>query len=121
MVRVRAVLEKYGFKPKRGMGQNFLLEPSLADQIVSLAEGDKDDLVLEIGAGLGALTLPLAQRAKRVWAVEADAKLAELLVKEVGLPDNVELVVADALVFPFYDLVRGQRMKLKVVGNLPYR
>ena len=102
------------------MGQNFLLDPSLAAQIVSLAEVDQKDMVLEIGAGLGALTIPLSQRAKRVWALEADPALAELLIKEVGLPDNVELVVADALEFPFYDLARSRRMKMKVVGNLPY-
>lgn len=102
------------------MGQNFLVDRSLAEQIVSLAEVDKDDLVLEIGAGLGALTLPLARRAEHVWALEADAGLAKLLVNQVGLPDNVELVVADALEYPFYQLVRGRQRELKVMGNLPY-
>lgn len=103
------------------MGQNFLLEPSLARQIVSIAEVGPLDLIVEVGAGLGALTLPLAQRAKKVWALEADPALARVLKVELNLPENLEVVLVDALEFPYHQIAKSHQEKIKVVGNLPYQ
>jgi 16S rRNA (adenine1518-N6/adenine1519-N6)-dimethyltransferase len=98
--------------PKRGLGQHFLVDENILGVIGRLAELAPDDVVLEIGPGLGVLTRYLAARVARVHAVELDASLAAQLT---GLPANVELEVADAL---HADLSRIDPTKL--VANLPY-
>ncbi|MDW5562192.1 MAG: 16S rRNA (adenine(1518)-N(6)/adenine(1519)-N(6))-dimethyltransferase RsmA [Methanomassiliicoccus sp.] len=104
-------LARLGISPSKGLGQNFLIDERVADRQVAAAGISSDDTVLEIGPGLGVLTKRLAQRAGRVIAIEMDRKLAENL--RPTLPDNVQLVVGDALEVPF---PRFDRM----VSNLPY-
>jgi 16S rRNA (adenine1518-N6/adenine1519-N6)-dimethyltransferase len=98
--------------PKRELGQHFLVDENILGVIGRLAELGADDVVLEIGPGLGVLTRYLADRVARVHAVELDASLAAQLT---GLPANVELEVGDAL---HVDLARLAPTKL--VANLPY-
>jgi 16S rRNA (adenine1518-N6/adenine1519-N6)-dimethyltransferase len=98
--------------PKRQLGQHFLVDENILGVIGRLAELGPDDVVLEIGPGLGVLTRYLAERVARVHAVELDASLAERLTE---LPPNVELEVGDAL---RVDLTRTAPAKL--VANLPY-
>jgi 16S rRNA (adenine1518-N6/adenine1519-N6)-dimethyltransferase len=98
--------------PKRQLGQHFLVDENILGIIGRLAELRADDVVLEIGPGLGVLTRYLAERVARVHAVELDASLAAQLT---GLPANVELEVGDAL---HVDLARLAPTKL--VANLPY-
>jgi 16S rRNA (adenine1518-N6/adenine1519-N6)-dimethyltransferase len=98
--------------PKRELGQHFLVDENILGVIGRLAELRADDVVLEIGPGLGVLTRYLAERVARVHAVELDASLAAQLA---GLPANVELEVGDAL---HVDLARLAPTKL--VANLPY-
>ena len=104
-------LAKLGVTPTKGKGQNFLTDDRVADRQVEFAGIGKDDIVLEVGPGLGVLTHRLASKAKKVVAIEADRKLAEYL--RGTLPENVELVEADALEvdFPPFD---------QMVSNLPY-
>lgn len=124
----RARLAAVGFRPSRRLGQNFLLQPELHRVIADTAEVGADDVVLEIGAGLGFLTRELARRASRVIAVEIDARLCEILRQELEQMTGGERVVllhTDVLggggelapeVQRATDGVRG----LKVVANLPY-
>ncbi len=117
---VRALLMRRSLHANKDLGQNFLVDPALADEIAELGGADPSCAVLEIGAGLGALTGALARRARRVLAYEIDAGLVRALREEGALPPNVELVHADALRADLAaDLDRLGR-PARVVSNLPY-
>jgi len=104
------------------MGQHFLADPNVAALIVRRAQFEPDDVVLEIGAGLGALTLPLATQVKHVLAVESDRKIAALLGSEVlaAGASNVTIIERDILQLDIKALAGKSDASLKVVGNLPY-
>jgi len=108
--------------PKKQLGQNFLRDPSTAEMIVERSQLTPRDVVLEIGAGLGALTIPLARSAKKVYAVEKDGPLAEVLAGIVRSSDcnNVTLINQNILDIDIEQLARNENCKLVVVGNLPY-
>lgn len=114
------LIRKYQIKVKPRLGQNFLTSSALASRILDYAQITAEDAVVEIGAGLGALTLPLALRAKRVLALERDPLLVDVLHKEVPLPKSVQIVLADALQFSYRKLAQEWGTKIKIVGNLPY-
>ena len=103
-------------RAKKSLGQNFLKDPNYLKKIVDAARVGPDDLVLEIGPGLGHLTRVLASRAKKVLALELDERLVPLLQREFSLLHNVEIVQADAIEYPYGALSD----KWKVVANLPY-
>lgn len=116
------LLKAEEIRPRKSMGQNFLADPNVAAAIVRKAQVEPDDLILEIGAGLGALTLPLARQAKHVLAVEPDRKIAALLGNELlaeGLL-NVTIIEKDILALDIEALATKYEASLKVVGNLPY-
>ena len=94
---VRAMLARHGLLARRDLGQNFLVDDAMAARLVELAGVEPGETVIEIGAGLGTLTRALAARAARVVALEIDAGLVRALRAERLLPDNVELLHADAL------------------------
>jgi len=102
--------------PKKSLGQNFLVDDGVADDIVTAASVGSDDHVVEIGPGLGVLTARLAGAVSRVTAVEIDPRLVKKLRHELRLSDSVEVVEADALKFDF----AGIGGPVKVVANLPY-
>src|SRR5947208_16404694 len=93
----RDVLRRHGLRSKRSLGQNFLVDPNTARRIVRLAGVRDHETVLEIGPGLGSLTVALAAAARRVVAVEIDARVADALREVLGEATNVEVVVADAM------------------------
>ena len=111
------LLERHGLAPRRSLGQNFLIDPNTVRRIVRLAEIDASDHVVEIGAGLGSLTLGLAATGARVTAIEVDAGLARAVGEVCATFDNVEVVVADALAVDWATLLDGPAV---VVANLPY-
>ncbi len=119
-----ALLKAWNLKPKKQLGQNFLSDPSTAKMIVSRAGLEKDDLVLEIGAGLGALTIPMSGLVKKVYAIETDRAILKLLKTELLVhgASNVEAFKQNILSFDILSFARenlpGQ--KLVVMGNLPY-
>jgi 16S rRNA (adenine1518-N6/adenine1519-N6)-dimethyltransferase len=117
---VRALLARHGLRPNRELGQNFLVDESLAARLVERAGVAPEDCVIEIGAGLGVLTRALAARAARVIALEIDAGLVRALRAEGGLPENVELLHADALDTDLVALARRAAGRVRVVANLPY-
>ncbi|MGB2757517.1 MAG: 16S rRNA (adenine(1518)-N(6)/adenine(1519)-N(6))-dimethyltransferase RsmA [Acidimicrobiia bacterium] len=116
---IRHQLDAAGRAPQRSRGQNFLVDGNLALSLVRFAEIRPDDTVLEIGPGLGSLTLPLAAVAQRVIAVEIDEHLVPLLTAnlEVAGCDNVAVIVRDARAVDYSALTPPPTV---VVGNLPY-
>ncbi|HHW99139.1 MAG TPA: ribosomal RNA small subunit methyltransferase A [Firmicutes bacterium] len=116
---VKALLAKYGLRPSKGLGQNFLINEHYLKQIVAAAELVGDELVVEIGSGLGVLTRELAQVAKKVITIEKDRRLLPVLNEVLGDMARVELVLEDALQVDYQQLV-GNNLPAKVVANLPY-
>ena len=104
--------------PSKRLGQNFLLDENIAQKIVSFSTSASEDTVIELGAGAGALTTILAGKAKRLIAIEIDAKLVTILHEFFDGHDNVEIIHADAAAID-YRLFKTEA-PLKVVGNLPY-
>jgi 16S rRNA (adenine1518-N6/adenine1519-N6)-dimethyltransferase len=101
--------------PKKHLGQNFLYDPSILEKIVQASRLGPEDFVVEIGSGPGMLTGMLAARAAKVLAIELDADLLEKSKRKLSGYDNVELIYADALGYPYRDLPG-----FKVVANIPY-
>ncbi|MBF0243042.1 MAG: ribosomal RNA small subunit methyltransferase A [Desulfamplus sp.] len=107
---------------KKELGQNFLCNPKAAEKIVSLAKISDDDVVLEIGAGLGAITVHAAKKGLKIYAVEKDSRIIPLLCSELESAgvDNVELIQKDILKLNINEIDRGVKGKIVVIGNLPY-
>lgn len=120
----RSILNEYGLHAKKGFGQNFLTDPGILQRIVNAAEVTKDDNVIEIGPGIGALTEQLAQAAGQVVAVEIDQELIPVLEKTLAAYDNVTVVNQDILKANLPELIQQQFAEptkpIKVVANLPY-
>jgi 16S rRNA (adenine1518-N6/adenine1519-N6)-dimethyltransferase len=108
--------------PYKRLGQHFLRDTGIIHKIISKARLEPSDHVLEIGPGLGALTLPLAPLVHHIVAVEKDARLAEMLKKRLTHQDisNVHLINDDILRMDLEGIPRLRGKKLKVIGNLPY-
>lgn len=106
-------------KPRKALGQHFLVDSRILIRIVAAAELAPDDVALEIGSGSGTLTRRLVQRAARVIAVELDPQLAASLPQRLGYPPNLTVVEADARTVDIAALV-GEDRPYKVVANLPY-
>lgn len=122
MIHPRTLLQAYGLRAGKRRGQNFLTQPATAAAIAASAGLSAGDTVVEIGAGLGALTLALAARAQRVLAVEVDRGIHRALLEVLaqGGADNVRAVLADALTLDWPALAAEAGGPLTVVGNLPY-
>jgi len=118
----KTLLRRLGLRPKKSWGQHFLVHPHQARRIADALELGADDTVVEIGAGLGALTVFLDQAAARVVALELDPALARFLAEELfAEAPGVEVVCRDVLEFDFMALSREAGAPLKVAGNLPYQ
>jgi 16S rRNA (adenine1518-N6/adenine1519-N6)-dimethyltransferase len=118
----KTLLRRLGLRPKKSWGQHFLVHPHQARRIADALELGAEDTVVEIGAGLGALTVFLAQAAARVVALELDPALARFLAAELfAEATGVAVVCRDVLQFDFPALSREAGAPLKVAGNLPYQ
>jgi len=122
MTSPRTLLKAWNLKPKKHLGQSFLSDPSIARAIVSRAELSSNDVVLEIGAGLGALTIPLARIVKKVYAVEKDHLLIDLLKTELlaNQISNCEIISGNILQMDLLQFLESAERKITVIGNLPY-
>ena len=116
------ILKKYGFVFQKRFGQNFLIDPHVLDKIMGAAHIQPDDLVLEIGPGIGTLTQHLACAARKVIAVEIDRSLIPILEDTQGDFDNTEIIHSDILKVDLETLIQEQNQgkPVKVVANLPY-
>jgi len=117
-INISALMEKYHLKPKKDLGQNFLVDPDALQRIVEVADLDSDSTVLEIGAGIGHLTRYLAASARSVTAVELDEALIPPLKEVLTDYDNVHIIQGDILNLNPADLVSVDRYM--VVANIPY-
>ncbi|CAH2215140.1 16S rRNA (adenine(1518)-N(6)/adenine(1519)-N(6))-dimethyltransferase RsmA [Tepidibacter aestuarii] len=116
------VVEKYGFKFSKSLGQNFLIDSNIIDKIINGARITEDDYVVEIGPGIGTLTREISKIAKKVVAVEIDKKLIPILKDTLSDCDNVEVVNQDVLKVDIKELVEEKLdgKPIKLVANLPY-
>ncbi|MGO8761423.1 MAG: 16S rRNA (adenine(1518)-N(6)/adenine(1519)-N(6))-dimethyltransferase RsmA [Desulfobaccales bacterium] len=118
----KTLLQRLGLRPKKTLGQHFLLHPHQARRIVAALNLAGEETVVEIGAGLGALTAFLAPAARRVIALERDPELARFLGEELLVEaPGVEVICQDVLEFDFPGAAREAGRPLTVVGNLPYQ
>ena len=116
---VRELLTRRGLAPRRDLGQNFVADPNTVRRIAHLARVGPGDRVVEVGAGLGSLTLALAERGADVIAIEVDAGLADALHEVVADVPNVRIVHADAMELDWEALL-GSGGGWALVANLPY-
>ena len=122
MAEKKRIRRGNGFQPKKRLGQHFLRDAGVVREIINKAKLGPSDNVLEIGPGLGALTIPLASLVHHIVAVEKDPRLAEMLKKRLAHEDisNDRLVNDDILKLELEDIPRLLGKKMKVIGNLPY-
>jgi 16S rRNA (adenine1518-N6/adenine1519-N6)-dimethyltransferase len=120
MTTPKEIIHQYNIKPRKKLGQSFLLDKNIIQRIAVVADISKDDVVLEIGSGIGVLTEEIAAKTRRLIAVEIDEKLTELLKDKLARYDNVEIHNTDILKFDFDSLSEKYKTKIKVIGNVPY-
>ena len=120
MTTPKEILRQYGIKPNKRLGQSFLIDINVINRIVDAANIYQEDIVVEIGAGIGVLTESIVQKAKRVVAVEIDRNLVEVLKDKLGGYDNVEVHCGDILKFDFNSVAKAHNSKIKIIGNVPY-
>lgn len=113
--QVRTILRQRGMSVRKKYGQNFLIDKNIIDKILRTSMVGKDDTVIEIGPGLGALTEGLIGRAKRVIAYEIDAGLSAYLTEQFANVKNIEIIQQDIL-----DVTLAVPGSIKVISNLPY-
>lgn len=116
------IIKKYGFKMTKSLGQNFLINENILDKIIESADISSDDVVLEIGTGIGTLTQRLCENAKKVIAVEIDRNLIPILNETLSNYDNITIINKDILKTDINEELKNLSInqKIKVVANLPY-
>jgi 16S rRNA (adenine1518-N6/adenine1519-N6)-dimethyltransferase len=118
--RTRSTLLNHNLAPKKALGQNFLVHRHTAQAIVEAGMIGKDQVVVEVGVGLGALTHPLAAAARHVYGYEIDRGIVRMHSENNDLPENVTLVHEDILEVDFEELSKCCEGKLTILANLPY-
>jgi len=120
MTTPKEILHQYGIKPNKKLGQSFLIDINVINRISDAADISEDDIVVEIGAGIGVMTEGIAKKAKKVIAVEIDRNLVEVLKDKLGGYANVEVHCGDILKFNFNSIAETNNSKIKIIGNVPY-
>lgn len=126
MTSPRGILKKYRIRPSKSLGQSFLIDNNVTAKIVASADITGDDIVVEIGAGIGVMTGMMAGRVRKVIALEIDPTLVEVLRAELGDFPNVEIINQDVMKYDFASAAKeGRRCERKqpgitVIGNIPY-
>jgi len=113
------ILKRHRIRPVKRLGQSFLVDNNITSRIVDASKIGRDDTVVEIGAGLGTMTSMIAERAKKVVALEIDPKLVNVLNEELKEISNIEIIHTDVLRYDFSSPLGGSG-KIKVIGNIPY-
>lgn len=117
--KTQELVKKYNFRFSKSLGQNFLIDDSVLNDIVEGAEVNENDFIIEIGPGVGTLTAKLLMKAKKVTSIELDNDLIPILQEELGEHENFNLIHKDALKVDFNSLI-GEEKSVKLVANLPY-
>ena len=121
MVSIKRELAEYGLTPRKRWGQHFLVDRNILNKVVHAAELEKGDVILEIGPGMGEMTLALARQVNKVIAVEIDRELVKILKEKTADFPNIIVIEGDILKISFEELYRQGHQQLKVVANLPYQ
>ena len=121
----RFLMKKYNIKANKALGQNFLIEENVLKKIVESSEIEKDDLVIEIGPGLGTLTKYLLEKAGKVICIELDKKMIKILDDRFSLYENFEVKNQDVLKVDLRKMIKQEKENIsiknvKIVANLPY-
>ncbi|HCC59648.1 MAG: hypothetical protein A2402_03145 [Candidatus Staskawiczbacteria bacterium RIFOXYC1_FULL_37_43] len=123
---IKEILSKYSARPSKGLGQNFLIDKNVLKKIIGAADLNKNDVVLEVGPGIGTLTQELAKNAKKVIAVEKDKIMIKILGETLKDYKNIEIINGDILrILNFKFSILNQNLisqfsNYKVVSNIPY-
>ena len=116
----KEIINRYAIKPRKKLGQSFLIDQNVIRKISAIAQVTNNDIVVEIGAGIGVITEHLAQSASKLIAVEVDDKLVEVLKDKLLKYNNVQICCRDILKFDFSVIAKDGQQKIEVVGNVPY-
>lgn len=119
------IMKKYNIKAQKNLGQNFLISQEVVNTIVDCSKITKEDLIIEIGPGLGTLTKKLLEKAGKVICIELDTKMIEILNDRFSLYNNFELINKDVLKVDLQNIIKNEKEKgiiknAKIVANLPY-
>ena len=123
---IQAIKERHNFQLSKSLGQNFITDKSVIERIVEGSDVGEDDLVIEIGPGIGVLTAEAAESAAKVVAIEIDKKLIPILAETLADYDNIRVVNQDILKTDINEIIREERETgsfaggVKIMGNLPY-
>ena len=113
---IKEILSKYGARPSKGLGQNFLIDKNVLKKITDASDLNKNDVVLEVGPGIGTLTQELAKNAEKVIAVEKDRTMIKILDETLKDYKNIEVINGDILKIKNSDLLKNY----KIISNIPY-
>ena len=119
------IMKRYRIRANKSLGQNFLINNEVVENIINSSEITKEDMVIEIGPGLGTLTKYLLEKAGKVLCIELDNKMVKILQDRFSVYDNFEIINADILKIELNEIInknksQGKIKKVKVVANLPY-
>ena len=121
----KSIMKKYNIRANKSLGQNFLINSEVVEKIINSSEITKEDMVIEIGPGLGTLTKYLLEKAGKVLCIELDSKMVKILNDRFSKYDNFEIINADVLKINLNEIINENKRqekikKVKVVANLPY-
>jgi len=119
------IMKKYGIRANKSLGQNFLINSEVVESIVNCSEISKEDMIIEIGPGLGTLTKYLLEKAGKVLCIELDKRMIEILEDRFSIYNNFEVLNKDVLKVNLNEIIRenkkdGKIKNVKIVANLPY-
>ncbi|MBF0194177.1 MAG: ribosomal RNA small subunit methyltransferase A [Magnetococcales bacterium] len=114
------LIKSLKLRPKKGLGQNFLVDENISQAIVHASNVSKEDGVLEIGPGLGSLTVLLLAQAKKIWAIEQDERMLSILKSRCENIGDLQIEKCDALKYDYSKLANDIGGPLRIVANLPY-
>lgn len=125
---INKILKKYNFHTTKTLGQNFLIDANIVDNILNSAEVSKNDIIIEIGPGIGSMTQQLLKNSNKVYSIEIDNRLYPILEENFRNYDNFVLIKSDFLELDLKDFIERIKLenalndetKIKVVANLPY-
>ena len=118
----KGLLTKSGLRPRKRLGQHFLEDPAIIDEIIAHARLKKNDVVVEIGSGLGALTIPILPHIYHLVAIEKDPLLITILQERLSLKEKekITFISGDVLKLDLREIYDRFEQKIKIAGNLPY-
>lgn len=121
----KSIMKKYNIRANKSLGQNFLINSEVVENIINSSEINKEDMIIEIGPGLGTLTKYLLEKAGKVLCIELDSKMVKILNNRFSIYNNFEIINADILKINLDEIINENKKqerikKVKVVANLPY-